>query len=92
MPNLRPYQHVVVVELARAPEMTFEVEEQVGTNYTVELRQDQWDLIVLCLTRIRSLTTGDSQYTVDQLGRQFLRRCVDETVNDIRANVPEHKA
>jgi hypothetical protein len=61
-------------------------------KYTVDLRQDQWDLIVLCLTRIRLMSCGDTQYAVDQLGRQFLRRCIDETVNDIRADVPEFKA
>lgn len=70
--------------------MTFEVEECVG-KYSVELRQDQWDLVVMCLSRIRSMSTGDTQYAVDQLGRQFLRRCLDETVNDIRASVPEYK-
>jgi len=62
-----------------------------GGKYTVELRQDQWDLIVMCLGRIRGMTAGDTHYTIDQLGRQFLRRCVDETITDIRANVPEAK-
>lgn len=60
-----------------------------GTNYSVELREDQWDLIVNCLEHVRSMTTGsDSAYAVDRVARKFLRRCVDETVADIRAAVP----
>lgn len=72
--------------------MTFEVEESLGTNYTVELRQDQWDLICECLAHVRNMTqSGDSSYAVDRVCRKFLRRCVDETVTDIRAHVPESK-
>lgn len=61
-------------------------------TYSVDLRQDQWDLIVMCLSRIRGMSAGDTHYTVDQLGRQFLRRCIDEAVIDIRASVPEWKS
>lgn len=60
------------------------------TNYTVELRRDQWDLIVMCLEHVRSMTNGGSSaYAVDSVGRKFLRRCVVETVGDIQSNVPE---
>lgn len=63
-----------------------------GGNYSVELRQDQWDLIVHCLEHVRVMTTlADSPYAVDRVGRKFLKRCVDETVTDIRAAVPEIK-
>ena len=61
-----------------------------NTLYQAELRQDQWDLLVMALEHIRSLTqAGDSAYAVDRLGRQFLRRCCIETVKDIQAQVPK---
>jgi hypothetical protein len=59
-------------------------------SFTVELRADQWDLIVLALEHVRWLTTGgDSAYTIDKLGRTFLRRRCVETMNDIQGSVPE---
>ena len=62
------------------------------TLYTVELRQDQWDLIVYCLSHVRDMTcSGSSAYAVDAVCRKFLRRCVDETIKEIRADVPERK-
>ena len=60
--------------------------------YTVDLRQDQWDMICMALEHVRLMTCGgESQYAVDKVARRFLRRCIDETVIDIRANVPEAK-
>lgn len=60
--------------------------------YSVDLRRDQWDLIILCLQHVRGMSLGgDSAYAVDNVGRKFLRRCVDETVLDIQANVPGEK-
>lgn len=62
------------------------------TLYTVDLRKDQWDLIVMCLEHVRAMTnSADSAYAVDCVGRKFLKRCVDETIMDIRAYVPEDK-
>jgi hypothetical protein len=52
--------------------------------YTIALRDDQWDLIVLALCGIRDMTNGSVQYTVDQLARKFLRRRIDETVKAIQ--------
>lgn len=57
---------------------------------TVDLRQDQWDLIVLSLQHVRAMTTESGiVHPVDKVGRIFLRRCIDETVTDIRVSVPE---
>lgn len=57
---------------------------------SASLRRDQWDLIVLAMNHIRSMTLGAySQYGIDRLGRTFLRRRVDEVTNDIQAQVPE---
>lgn len=63
-----------------------------GNNYTVELRHDQWDMILMCLDHVRAMSlAAESAYAVDRVGRKFLRRSIDETVADIRANVPEEK-
>lgn len=56
--------------------------------YTMELREEQWDLIVLALSTIRSMTVGDSTYTIDQLGRKFLRRRCEEIIGTVQAIVP----
>ena len=75
---------------------TSESEEEMSKDneplYTVDLRQDQWDLICMSLEHVRLMTSsGESAYAVDKVARKFLRRCLDETLMDIRLNVPEGK-
>lgn len=61
-------------------------------NYTVELREDQWDLILLCLDHVRAMANNAvSNYAVDSVCRKFTKRRVDEIVTEITANVPEIK-
>jgi hypothetical protein len=60
-------------------------------NYVVELRDDQWELIVLAMRHIRGMahSNPESQYSVDRLGRLFLVRRVTEIERDITAIVGE---
>lgn len=59
-------------------------------KYPAELRMDQWELIVLAMRHIRSMTLGaESQYGVDKLGRTFLHRRVNEITDDIVSQLPE---
>ena len=63
--------------------------ESKSTIYSAELRKDQWDLILMALEHIRQMANGaSSAYAIDTLGRKFLKRCVEETTNDIGAQVP----
>lgn len=58
--------------------------------YMAELRQDQWDLIVLALEHVRGLiNTTNASTSVDHLGRKFLVRCCKEIIADIQAQVPK---
>ncbi len=65
--------------------------ETEDTNFTVTLRFDQRDLIVLAMQQIRRMADAnpESAYSADKLGRKFLRRRVDEIVEEIQASVPE---
>lgn len=61
-------------------------------KYTVELRLDQWDLVLLSLDHVRLMTDNAiSNHAVDTLCRKFTRRRVNEIVTEITANVPETK-
>ena len=55
----------------------------------IVLRYDQWDLIVLALDRIRAMTTGDTNLSIDRLARLFLKRRCIEAISDIQAIVPQ---
>lgn len=57
----------------------------------VELRDDQADLIVLAMQRIRSMC-GDPEtmhYAVDRLARAFLLRRCQEISDLVQASFPE---
>lgn len=61
-----------------------------NVTYTVVLRHDQWDLIVLAMEHIRGMTmAGESAYGIDKLGRIFLRRHCNEIIAAIQSNYPE---
>lgn len=61
-----------------------------ATIFTADLRKDQWDLIVMALEHIRGMADSTaSGYSVDAIGRKFLRRCIVETVGDIQSQVPK---
>lgn len=54
-------------------------------GYVVELRDDQWELIMLAMQHVRQLTDGTgSGYAIDTIARKFLRRRVTEIETDIR--------
>lgn len=60
------------------------------TLYVASLRDDQWDLIVLALAHVSGMTqTNASGYSIDILGRQFLRRRCNETIADLQGQVPK---
>lgn len=59
-------------------------------TYTVDLRADQLDLIVLAMQHVRNLMDGGaSAYAIDTLGRKFLRRRCLEIEREIQSNYPE---
>lgn len=65
--------------------------DEKNLNYVVELRDDQWELIVLAMRHIRGLVdyAAPGSNSVDHLGRKFLRRRVDEIEADITNIVGE---
>lgn len=55
----------------------------------VALREDQWDLIVLALQRVRAMAAlSESRTSIDILSRNFLKRRIDEAVASIQDAVP----
>ena len=49
----------------------------------VVLRVDQWELIVMALDRIRQMAHTNTEFTIDQLCRDFMRRRCVEIIEEI---------
>ncbi len=62
--------------------------------YDVALRQDEWDLVCLVLSRTWNIADpeGPTKNSVDHLGRLYLRDGLSAIMDTIRANVPKSEA
>ncbi len=62
--------------------------------YTVELSVDQWDLIVIALSRICYYAGDGSGATghTDMVARKFTGRAASRIIDEIQMQAPETKA